>query len=549
MPRNRLLLAVVFALLSFITTSRGQDAKPATWKGTGMKGAVATGGADAAKAGLALLQAGGNASDGAAAAILAMCVTDFPIVVFGGEVPILVYDAKRKVVEVLSGMGTAPRLATRAHFAKKGIPSKGSAESAAVPATFDACITLLDRYGTKTFAEVAAPTLQMLDRKEKSWHTDLARTIRRLIDAEAQSPHDRRRGLRLAADYFYRGPIAHEIDTWSRANGALLRYSDLATHVTRVEEPAQADYRGYTVLKCGFWTQGPSLLQSLQLLEGYDLKKMGHNQPDTIHVMAEALKLALADRDKYYADPLFAKVPGAELLSPKYAEVRRSLIDMKSASQTQQPGDPLGVKALLEDPMMATGDGAVDRDTSTCVVADSMGNLVVATPSGFNGVLAGSTGVWLGSRLQSFNTWEGHPNCIEPGKRPRITLTPGMVLKDGKPLLGVSVAGGDGQDQVALQILVNALDFGMLPADAVTQPRFGTKHHLGSFLQSPPLLGSLSINAAVGEATIKNLQQRGHKISRSDDSGVRPVLVHIDPRTGLLSIAGDPRGKRNALAY
>ena len=549
MPRFRLLLAAVIALSLMATASVGQVIKPTNWKASGMKGAVATGGGEAAKAGLALLQAGGNASDGAAASILAMCVTDFPIVVFGGEVPIIVYDAKRNVVEVLSGMGTAPRLATREHFAKKGIPSKGSPESAAVPATFDACITLLDRYGTKTFAEVAAPTLSLLDRVGKGWHADLARTIRRIIDAEKQSPSDRRRGLRLAADYFYRGPLARELDTWSRANGGLLRYSDLATYVTRIEEPAQIDYRGYTVLKCGFWTQGPSLLQSLQMLESYDLKKMGHNQPDTIHVMAEALKLALADRDVYYADPLFAKVPGAELLSPKYAEVRRSLIDLKAASQKQQPGDPLGVKALLEEPKMPTGVGAVDRDTSTCVVADQFGNLVVATPSGFNGVLAGSTGVWLGSRLQSFNTREGHANCIEPGKRPRITLTPGMVLKDGKPLLGLSAAGGDGQDQVLLQILVNALDFGMLPADAVTQPRFGTRHHLGSFLQSPPGLGSLSINPAIGEATIKNLQERGHKISRSDDSAVRPVLLHIDPKTGLLSIAGDPRGKRNAVAY
>ena len=207
------------------------------------------------------------------------------------------YCDKRKVVEVLCGLGVAPRLATLQHFSTKdGIPGRG-VEPAAVPGAVDACLTLLARNGTKTFAEVIAPTLKLLDNGRQPWHADLAKTIRRMIEAEKSSGADRICGLRAVADFFYRGPIAREIDAWSKANGALIRYTDLATHVTRVEEPVAITYRGFTIYKCGVWTQGPCLLQALQLLEGLDLKSSGHNSANTIHRTDEALKLALADRD------------------------------------------------------------------------------------------------------------------------------------------------------------------------------------------------------------------------------------------------------------
>jgi gamma-glutamyltranspeptidase/glutathione hydrolase len=536
------ILLVLLAPLPGRTQTVAQD-----WKASGSKGAVAGGGKEAVAAGLAILQSGGNAADAAAATILALSVTDHGSFCFGGEVPILVYDARRKVVEVLCGLGTAPRLATREHFARSGIPGSGI-EPSAVPGALDACLTALERYGTKTFAEVVAPTLRLLDRKEKPWHADLARTLRRLVDAEMVSA-DRRRGLRLAADYFYRGPIAHEIDAWSRAHGGLIRYSDLSTHVTHVEEPASVNYRGHTICKCGVWTQGPYLLQTLQLLEGFDLRGMGHNRPDTIHLSVEALKLGFADRDVYYADPLFESVPLAELLSPKYVALRRALIDRQRASLVQRPGDPRGGKALLEQAQARKGLGGPANDTTTCVVADSQGNVVAATPSGFSGPLAGNTGVWLGSRLQCFNTWPGHPNCIEPGKRPRITLTPTLVLKDGRPVMAVSVAGGDGQDQATLQVLLNMIDFGMAPAEAVTAPRFGTNHHLGSFRQRPPELGSLLIYREVGEDTIKDLQRRGHKVKVSRPPLWSPTALRIDPRSGKIEAAGDPLAKRHAAAY
>jgi gamma-glutamyltranspeptidase/glutathione hydrolase len=530
-----------------------QDPKaegPANWRASGQHGAVAAGGQGAVDAGMTLLRKGGNAVDAAVATILALSVTDSTSFCFGGEVPILVYDARRGVVEVLCGQGTAPRLATREYFAKKGgIPAKG-VEPAAVPAAFDACLTALDRYGTVTFAEAVAPALQLLDRGRDAWHADLARTLRRLIEAERASPHDRRRGLRLVADYFYRGPVAREIDAWCRANGGLLRYSDLATHVTRVEDPVAIDYRGHTVYKCGVWTQGPYLLQALRLLEGFDLKSLGHNRPESIHLTAEAMKLALADRDIYYADPLFESVPLVELLSAGYADLRRPLIDRQHASLVQRPGDPRAGKALLDKPDLRTGADGPSNDTTTCLVADGQGNVVAATPSGFSGVLVGKTGIRLGTRLQSFNAWEGHPNCILPGKRPRITLTPTLVLKDGKPVLAVSVAGGDRQDQATLQLLLDCIDFGLSPDQAVRAPRFGTDHHLGSFRQKPPVLGSLLVGPDMSPDIIKDLEARGHKVSVGRAAvGAAPVVLHLDPRTGMIEAAGDPRARRHAAAY
>jgi gamma-glutamyltranspeptidase/glutathione hydrolase len=519
-----------------------------SWHGSGKNGAVATGGQEALDAGLDMLKGGGNAADAAVAATLMMTVTD-AVVAFGGEMPILFYAAKTQSVEVLCGQGAAPRLATREYFAKKGgIPGSG-AEPAAVPGTLHACCTLLERHGSRTFGDCAAAALRLLDKHAQPWYADYATTLRRLIEAEKAAGKDRKRGLRLVMDYFYRGPLAHEIDAWCRANGGLIRYVDLATHVTRIEEPASIDYRGYTVYKCGFWNQGPYMLQTLRLLEGFDLKAMGHNQADTIHVMVEAMKLALADRDVYYADPLFADVPATELLSAKYAALRRTLIDMKKSSQVLQPGDPRKMKALLDKAEWPKGPGGPNQDTTTCVVVDKFGNAVAATPSGFSGVLLGKTGIWLSSRLQSFNAWQGHPNCIEPGKRPRITLTPGLVLKDGKVVLALSSAGGDQQDQALLQLCVNCVDFGMTPKQAVTVPRFGTLHHLTSFRQGPPELGNLLVYPEVGEAVIKDLQARGAKVMLQKVAWGRPVVVRVDPQTGVIEAAGDPMGRRNAGAY
>jgi gamma-glutamyltranspeptidase/glutathione hydrolase len=368
-----------------------------------------------------------------------------------------------------------------------------------------------------------------------------------LIEAESLGGGDRSRGLRLAADYFYRGPLGKELAQWCENNGGLIRAEDLATHVTRVEEPLRMSYRGHDVYKCGVWTQGAYLLQTLGLLEGFDLAKSGHNTPETIHVVLEAMKLALADRDTYYADPLFVDVPIDLMLSSAYANLRRPLIDLQHASLTQRPGDPRRSLALLSEKETRAGLTGPVHDTTTCVTADHWGNVVVATPSGWSGVQAGDTGIWLGTRLQSFNIWPGHPNCIAPGKRPRITLTPTLVLKEGKPVLGVSVAGGDGQDQAGIQAVLNHIDFGLKAADSLKAVRFGTNHHLGSFRQTPPQLGSLLIHADAPPATITALEKLGHKVQTSGALWA-PSVIRIDP-AGLFDAAGDSRSGRHAAAY
>jgi gamma-glutamyltranspeptidase/glutathione hydrolase len=518
------------------------------WEAEGQGGAVVAGGSEAVEAGIVILRAGGNAADAAVATILAQTVTDANQFCFGGEVPILVYDAGRGVVEVVAGMGVAPRLATREHFAAKGgIPTQGI-ESAAVPAALDACLVTLERHGTRRFRDVVEPTLRILDRGEQPWHADLARTIRLLVEAEKAS-EDRSRGLRLVADAFYRGPIAREIDRWSRANGGLLRYSDLATHVTRVEEPVAIAYRGAQVYKCGPWTQGPALLEALGILEGFDLKAMGHNRPDTIHLGVEALKLGLADRDAHFADPLFVDVPLREMLSPDYVARRRALIAPGRASRELMPGDPRAGKARRAADDSGLGTAKAVHDTTTCLVADREGNVVAATPSGWSGVLAGETGVWLGSRLQSFNTWEGHPNCIEPGKRPRITLTPTLVLEDGRPIIAVSVAGGDGQDQVTLQMLLNLIDFGLSLAESVAAPRYVTEHYVSSFGQRPPALGSLKIDPAAGDDVLAELRARGHVVTPMNPPIWIPSVIQVNPESRRIRAAGDPKAGRHAAAH
>jgi gamma-glutamyltranspeptidase/glutathione hydrolase len=538
-------------LVSSATLPAADAGKDDFWQAAGSHGAVATGGAEAADAALAMLDRG-NAMDAAVAALLVLSVTESNNFCFGGEVPILVYDARRNVIEVVAGQGAAPQLATVDYYQKQPagrIPGGGDPTTAAVPAALDACLTVLDRYGTRSFAAAAAPALEILRRPGPAWKADLAHTLDRLIDVEKTGGGDRQRGLRLVADYFYRGPIAREIDAWSRDHGGLLRSTDLATHVTRIEEPLAIEYRGYRVVKCGAWTQGPCLLESLQLLEKFDLRALGRDSPDYVHVVVEALKLALADRDTYYADPLFVDVPLAGLLSPAYANLRRPLIEIAAASPVQRPGDPLAGRALLgQTPQAYRLPAPPSHDTTTCLVADRQGNVVAATPSGWGGVLAGRTGVMLGSRLRSFNTWPGHPNCIQPGKRPRVTLTPTLVLRGGRPVAAISVAGGDLQDQVTLQLLLGYVEFGLSPAQCVTGPRFATDHCVGSFNQTPPRLASLLVNPALGRSSIDALAARGHRIHVQQQPFGSPVMLAIDPQTGRKQAAGDPKTGRHARA-
>ncbi|NQT04300.1 MAG: gamma-glutamyltransferase [Planctomycetes bacterium] len=522
------------------------------WNSSGKGGAVAAGGKDAVAAGISILEQGGNAADAAAATLLALSITDYGSYAIGAEIPLIIYDARKKEVKVLCGLGGAPlnKKAIEWYY-KNGIPADGDLKAAPVPGALSLCITTVKLYGTMSFEQVVAPSLALLDSGDKDWHDNMAITFRKLVETEKRTRGNRKKKLQAARDRFYKGDIADELVDFYIKNGGFLRKRDLARHVTRVEDPIKVEYRGYTVCKCDTWTQGPYLCQTLRLLEGFALKKMGHLSADYIHVLTEALKLGFADRDEYYGDPLFADVPIKALLCDEYTKLRRPLIDMNRASSEVRPGDPVNMKAVKGPGTYRPGPGG----TTTCVVADRWGNFVAATPSG-NGPYAvcEELGVSHGNRLRSLNTTTGHPNRIEPGKRPRITLTPTIVLKDGKAVIAISVAGGDLQDQTTLNCLLNHLEFGMMPKDAVTAPRFSTGHQENSFnpnsnrKETLGTLASLTLDENIDESIRRELAGRGHKIETTSRPIAHPVMIYLDPNTGMIYAAGDPEAKRHAVA-
>jgi gamma-glutamyltranspeptidase/glutathione hydrolase len=525
------------------------------WKAASKMGAVAAGAADAVAAGIQILEQEGNAADAAAATILALNVTDHGACSIGGEVPVLIYDNNKREVKSLSGMGRAP-LSRQAidWYMQHGIPNR-DIKMAPVPSVVDLCITLLQQYGTKSFGEIITPTLALLDNGKEEWHPLLAVTLRRMVEEEARTTGNREARLQAACDRFYgrhaeRNDIAEEMEAFYIEQGGFLRREDLAAHRTLIEEPVSVDYRGYTVYKCGTWTQGPFLCQALRLLEGFDLKSMGHLSPDYIHVVIEALKLAMADRDTYYGDPTFVDVPLAQLLSDAYTTLRRPLIDMHHASLEARPGDPYRMQALSGAGVFQPGGGG----TTTCVVADRWGNVVSATPSAnvYHDGGWSRAGVTFGNRLRSLNTTPGHPNCIQPGKRPRITLTPTLVLKEGKPVLAISVAGGDLQDQATLGLLLDFIEFDMQPESAVIAPRFATSHHQDSFDPNPDReqtflrAGSLNISDKVDASVRDELAKRGHQVVTKDGPIATPVMLYADSAAGVYYAAGDPAARRHA---
>ena len=560
--------SLLFDWARFDDSARAQDHRVPNrpyddWRAEGSKGAVAAGGRAAVAAGMTQLRQGGNAADAAAATLVALAVTDSRDYCFGGEIPILIKRADSHQVEVIAGQGVAPRLAVPEAFTSRGfkaIPESGL-RSAAVPGAPDAIVTLLARHGRRTFAQIIEPTLAILDQHHAPWHADFAATLRTMAQAETDalaSGADRVAALKAVSDHFYRGPIAQRIGQWCEANDGLLRAEDFAAHTTPIESTVTLTYHGHVIHKCGVWTQGPALIQTLRLFDdGTDPKARGPKSAEETHRLVESLKLAFADRDAFYADPLVETVPLDRLLDPEYARIRRALIE-PTASLVQRPGNPfadnLANRALLSSDQAAArlrfADETKPRDTTTCVTADAEGNMVAATPSGWKGVVAGDTGVWLGTRLQSLNLFDGHPNQLAPGKRPRITLTPTLVLDtEGQPVTAISVAGGDGQDQMILQLLIDTLVHGLEPAQAVVAPRWLSDHHVGSFCQTPPQLGQLRMTPDWPEATRAALEARGHKIVVAPPPlSLAPVMLTRDPQTGLLCAAGDPRASRHAAA-
>jgi gamma-glutamyltranspeptidase / glutathione hydrolase len=542
MRHNKLKFSVISIIMSFFFSSvYSQDL---TWHSSGNGGIVAAGPKPSVQAGIDILASGGNAIDGAVAVIFNLAVSDYGMFCIGGEVPFMFYSTDKRRVMVFNGMGGAPKDPEAiAWYYSNGIPSEGI-RSATVPSAVSTCLAALEQQGTMSFEQVIAPTLILLDTKEKSWYANLAVTLRKMVETEKRTSGTREQKIHAARDRFYKGDIADELNDYYIRSKGFLRKADLEAHTTSVEEPVSVRYRDYVVNKCNTWTQGPVLLQALRILEKFNLKSMGDFSPDYIHVTTEAMKLAYADRDKYYGDPDFVNVPMKQLLSDEYTNIRYPLIDMQKASRVIRPGDPF---RMLAD----TGPGEYrpgEPGTTTCVVVDKWGNVVAATPSANPDYgICESLGIAHNTRLSSLNIQKGHPNSLEPGKRPRITLTPTIILKNDVPVIAMSVAGGDMQDQVSLQLFLNFAEFGKMPQDAISSPRFKTYHMEDSFNPSPVdtarifNIGAVDIYPA-GQSVIDDLKNRGHDVTVIKGSIANPVMVYIDQATGI-SYAACQKGK------
>jgi gamma-glutamyltranspeptidase / glutathione hydrolase len=541
MKKNYLTLFAV--ILIVITCLSSGCADKLTWYASGKGGAVAAGPAVSAQTGKDILSKGGNAIDGAVAVIFNLAVSDYGFFCIGGEVPFMFYSASEGKVMVFNGMGGAPKDQDAIDwYYANGIPKTGI-RAATVPSAVSTCLTALELKGTMTFEQVITPTLALLDTGKLSWKPKLAVTLRKLIETEKNTPGTREQKIRAARDRFYKGDIADELNSYYISSGAFLRKADLEAHTTTIEEPVSINYRGYSVYKCNTWTQGPVFLQTLRLLENFNLKPMGFFTPDYIHVTIEAMKLSYADRDTYYGDPAFVRVPIAQLLSDQYTALRWPLIDMKHASLVIRPGDPYNMKAVLDSGQYWPGE----KGTTTCVVADKWGNMVAATPSANPQYgICESLGIAHNTRLSSLNIQKGHPNSLQAGKRPRITLTPTIVLKDRKPVLGISVQGGDLQDQTSLQLFLDVVEFGMLPKEAITSPRFITKHTEDSFNPSGDhttrifKTGAFDVDS-IGKPLMDSLTLRGHTVKMVPGPLANPVMIFIDQSSGTFYTASEPK--------
>lgn len=560
-------------------------------------GVVAAGRTFTTEAGARILAAGGNAIDAGVASVFAAAVVEISHFGLGGEAPVVLYSAKENRVVVINGQGPAPKAASPAMFAgEKAVPGNGP-NGATIPAVVDAAALALEEYGTKSLSEVLAPAIELADgfpmyqflenylRSERKgseryeWtmktyypegrvtptgqmfrQPNLAATLRALAAAEAAARATgagRAAAIQAGRDAFYTGSIAQRMTAAVRAAGGVMSDEDLSSYRGRTEAPATVTYRGYTVHKAGFWNQGPALLQTLKILEGFDLARMGAGSADALHTIVESIKLAYADRDHYYADPDFAKVPGAALLSADYAALRRKLIDPARASMDHRPGDPERGAATLGSPSPQL-TGAPERepgDTTAVQVVDREGNLFSATPSSGwllgGAFVAGDTGVPMSNRMQAFRLDASSPNVLAGGKRPRTTLTPTVVLKDGKPFLAIGTPGGDSQDQQILLVLLNIVDFGLDVQAAIEAPRVNSLHPQSSFDDHRAQPGVLEVERTLPAAVIEELRSRGHIVRLRPAYGISTgvVAAGVDPATGKLRGGADPRRERALIAY
>jgi gamma-glutamyltranspeptidase/glutathione hydrolase len=563
----------------------------------GRHAAVASMKAEATEAARRILDAGGNAFDAAVAGQAALGVTDFSLNGVGSDAVLLVYDSREKKVYSINAEPRAPKLATIEWYEKNNagkIPESDGLLSGGIPGVADAWYILLDRWGTMSFEQVLQPAIDLaengfpLSERGASYiaeskkilkypttvkvylpngrapkageilkNPDLARTLKKLVEAEkANASKGRREALKAARDRFYKGDIAHDLATFSEAKGGLFRYEDFAEYSAKVETPVSTNYRGYQVYKNPSASQGPTELIALNILEGYDLKALGHNSPEFLHTSVEAVKLAMGDREKYLGDMDFIKIPYDALLSKDYARERRKLIDPARASLELRPGTPATNSADLDRPVheVLQGNASHNGDTSYIAVVDKEHNMVSFEPSLHDlfgtGVVMGDTGILFNCRGDYYSLVRGEANALEPGKRPRSTLQSTLVMKDGEPYAILGSPGGDDQVMRTMQTLINMVDFGMNIQQAIEAPRWSSRSFPASPFPHTMYPGDMSVESRIPEATQQALIAKGHKLRVTSpwSLGSNGGIV-IDAATGVLSAGADPRVDAYAWAW
>jgi gamma-glutamyltranspeptidase / glutathione hydrolase len=539
----------------------------------------------ASAAGMRLLEQGGNAFDGAVAAGLTLQVVEPHMNGPGGDLPALFWSERLGEARVLCAQGPAPAGATIERYKELGfevMPGTGPL-AACVPGAFDGWMLLLRDFGTARLADVMAPAIgyaergyplvpditaaiedvEPLFREEWTSSADLyladgvprpgtlfrnpalAATYGRIV-REAEGASKSREGqIDAARDAFYRGFVAEEIIE----QGGLLAGDDLASWESGFEPPVTFDYDGLTICKTGPWGQGPVFLQQLALLAGFDVESMGLGSAEYLHTVVECAKLAFADREAWYGDPSFVDVPIGDLLSDPYSAQRRELVTAEASAELR-PGAPGGRPPRLPafrpapatlgagEPTLHTGD------TCHVDVADRLGNLVAATPSGgwlSSSPVIASLGFPLGTRAQMFTLEEGHPNSLAPRKRPRTTLSPSLALRDGEPYMAFGTPGGDQQDQWSLAFLLAHVHFGLNLQASIEAPAFHTTHFPSSFYRREAFPTRVHVEGRCPPQVVDDLRRRGHEVQVEDDWALGRMSAVARGPDGTLRGAAGPR--------
>lgn len=569
----------------------------------------------AATAGATTFAKGGNAVDAACAMLAATC-TMWDVLAWGGETQALIYNPKTKKVIAINALGVAPTGATPEFYKGKGYkyPPQYGPLAAVTPGTPGGLMTILAEYGTMSLKDVLAPAMQMaegypieaqtansIERQKneiKKWpystkvflthpgskreapdagevfvQKDLLATLQKLVESEQaalKKGKSRKEAIYAAYDRFYKGDIAKEFARGCQEQGGLITEQDLANWKVKIEEPLMTTYRGIEVYKLQQWTQGPVMLQTLNILENFDLKSMGYNSAKYIHTLYQAMNLAFADRDFYYGDPAFApEEPIKGLLSKDYAKERSKTINWEMNDPKIAPGDPYpfeGKQNPYVDLLKKWGNSQATNlnlderfldsftaGTTSVEATDKEGWVVSITPSGgwVPACIAGNTGVGMSQRAQSFvlDASENPFNVIEPGKRPRVTLTPSMALKDGKPYLSFAKQAGDEQDQLLLQFFLNMVEFNMTVQESCEAPSFKTFQMYSSFGDHEKRAGALTLNDKMSPWVRKELSRMGYRLTYDDRTSGPINAIWFDWKHGTFWGGSSNHGEDYGLGW